>query len=135
MHFRRPAPFKIAIDIAPLVDVVFLLVIFFAASTTFLETSGIQLDLPSSTSTAERETEEITVFLASDGSLEFEGEQVDTSSLGGKLQQALEGQTRRVVVLRADTKTPHGEVVRVMDVIREAGAEALTIAARSPSAN
>ena len=40
---------------------------------------------------------------------------------------------RKLVILRADTNTPHGEVVRVMDLIREAGAQALTVAARTPA--
>jgi biopolymer transport protein ExbD len=134
VNFRRRGHLKVAIDIAPLVDVVFLLVIFFAVSTTFLESSGLKLDLPRSSSTAEREAQELSVGLGSDGRLEFEGETVRLEDLGGLLQEALSGRESKVVVLRADRETPHGEVVRVMDLIRGAGAEALTIAAR-PSSN
>ena len=56
MQFRRSGQQDVQINIAPLVDVVFLLVIFFAVSTTFLESAGLKLELPSSSSTAERET-------------------------------------------------------------------------------
>jgi biopolymer transport protein ExbD len=131
MQFRRPGKLRIGIDIAPLVDVVFLLVIFFAASTTFLETSGLKLQLPRSTATAERQSHEIAVYLAADGEVEFDGERVDLDQLQQRVRGALEGADSKIVVLRADTATPHGKVVEVMDAIRRAGAEGLTVATRS----
>ena len=131
MQFRKFSKPNVAINIAPLVDVVFLLVIFFAVSTTFLETAGLKLELPTSSSTAEREPRELTVLLAADGTLSFAGDTVDHEQLGGRLRSALEQTERKIVVLRADTATSHGEVVRVMDLIRESGAEGLTVAARS----
>jgi len=132
VRFRRPGKLKVTIEIAPLVDVVFLLVIFFAVSTTFLEKSGMKLDLPSSTSHAEREASEITVNLAADGRMEFMGDQVTADILPDLLRKALEERGHNVVVLRADTNTSHGDVIHVMDLIRESGAEGLTVAARSP---
>jgi biopolymer transport protein ExbD len=130
MQFRRPGKLRVAIEIAPLVDVVFLLVIFFAVSTTFLETSGLKLELPSSSSTAERETQEIAVYLAADGRLSFDGEEVTLEQLRERLPQALESAVSKVVILRADTQTPHGQVVKIMDAARSAGAEGLTVATR-----
>ena len=131
MRFRKATRPTVAINIAPLVDVIFLLVIFFAVSTTFLETAGLRLELPTSSSTAEREPREITVLLAADGTLSFEGDTLDHEQLRQRLRPALEATERKIVVLRADTNTAHGEVVRVMDLIRESGAEGLTVAARS----
>jgi len=131
VQFRRKSRAEIAINIAPLIDVVFLLVIFFAVSTTFLETGGLQLELPTSSSTAQREVKDITVFLAADGTVSFDDQEVSRDQLEERLKAALEGTDRKIVVLRADRHTEHGDVVAVMDLIREAGAEALTIAARS----
>ncbi len=131
MHFRRPSRLRVMIDIAPLVDVVFLLVIFFAVSTSFLDTSGLKLDLPTSNATAQRSAREITVNLAADGRMEFDGAVVDRDALLAGLRKALEGSDKKIVVLRADTETPHGVVVNVMDLIREAGADGLTIATRT----
>jgi len=133
VRFRRPSPVRVAIDIAPLVDVVFLLVIFFAVSTTFLESSGLKLELPTSASTATREAEELTVGLAADGRIELDGAIVEREALAGLLRDRLAGAERKVVVLRADTTARHGDVVALMDVIREAGADALTVATRSAS--
>lgn len=130
MQFRPPTHPPAAINIAPLVDVVFLLVIFFAVSTTFLETAGLKLELPSSSSTAPREARELTVFLGEDGTLSFDGEIVEREELGVRLRRALEGNERKLVVLRADRNARHGEVVGVMDVIHESGAEGLTLDAK-----
>ena len=131
MRFHKANRPAVAINIAPLVDVIFLLVIFFAVSTTFLETAGLKLELPTSSSTAEREPRELTVLLAADGTLSFEGDSVDHEQLRQRLRAALDETERKIVVLRADTNTSHGKVVRVMDLIRESGAEGLTVAARS----
>jgi len=133
VQFRRASPLRISIDIAPLVDVVFLLVIFFAVSTTFLESSGLKLDLPTSSSTAEREARDLTVSLSADGRLEFDGRIVTREELPELLRQALAEQEADVVVLRADTSTQHGDVVALMDMIRKAGARTLTVATRSAS--
>jgi len=134
VQFRRPTAPQATINMAPLVDVVFLLVIFFAVSTTFLETAGLKLELPSSSSTAHREPRELTVLLEADGTISFEGEEVDREQLGARLVEALEDSERKLVVLRADRTARHGDVVTLMDLIRDAGAEAMTIAAKPAAA-
>ena len=131
MQFQRPGKASPGINIAPLVDVIFLLVIFFAVSTTFLETAGLDLELPQSTSTAQRDSKEITVFLASDGTLMLGDDAVDRDQIVGLLREQLEQAENKEVALRADAKTSHGQVVEVMDLIREAGAEGLRVAAKA----
>jgi len=130
VRFRRRGRPAVAINIAPLVDVVFLLVIFFAVSTTFEDTAGLELELPDSTSRAERPREEIAVALASDGTIAFRGATVTPDELSERLREALADAEDKNVVLRADTHTEHGQVVDLMDRIRNAGAEGLTVAAR-----
>jgi biopolymer transport protein ExbD len=131
VHFRRGSKLRVAIDIAPLVDVVFLLVIFFAVSTTFQDSAGLKLQLPTSNAAVDREPREITVVLDREGRLEFDGRLVDEESLESELSTALVGRENPLVVLRADKEASHGDVVRIMGLIRQAGAEGLTIAARS----
>jgi len=132
MQFRRPSKVsEVGINISPLVDVIFLLVIFFAVSTTFLETAGLKLELPSSSSTADREVKDVSVVIAADGTLALNDEVLDKETLRTRLRQALEESDRKIVILRADTTTPHGKVVEMMDLIREAGAEGMTIAAKA----
>ena len=131
MQFRRTNSPQATINIAPLVDVVFLLVIFFAVSTTFLETAGLKLELPSSSSTAKREAQVLTVLLSADGTLSYDGASIERPELAQRLKSALETSERKVVVLRADRSARHGDVVAVMDVIQNAGAESMTLAAQA----
>jgi biopolymer transport protein ExbD len=135
MQFRRASAPQATINIAPLVDVVFLLVIFFAVSTTFLETAGMKLELPTSSASAERQPRELTVLLGSDGRISFDGEEIDREGLADRLRAALGERERKLVVLRADREARHGDVVGLMDLIRDAGAEAMTIAARPAGAS
>jgi len=130
VQFRRPSKPDVGINIAPLVDVVFLLVIFFAVTTTFLESAGLQLELPESSSTAQRDTKTLTVSLTAAGQLALDGETLQREALQERLRAALEEREQKFVLLRADTHAEHGDVVRVMDLIRESGAEGLTVDAR-----
>ena len=130
MQFRRASSTPVAINIAPLVDVVFLLVIFFAVSTTFLETAGLELTLPTSSSSSESSPQEITVAVSKDGLLYLEGELMAEDRLATELSERLAAQDEKLVLLRADEQTPHGTVVRIMDLARVAGATGLTVAAR-----
>jgi len=100
-------------------------------STTFLETAGLKLELPASSSTAKREAQVLTVLLAADGTLSFEGETLDLAQLAPRLKQALSNAENKLVSLRADRSTRLEDTVAVMDVIRDAGADGLQIAAQS----
>jgi biopolymer transport protein ExbD len=132
MQFRREDRSEVTINIAPLVDVVFLLVIFFAVSTTFLERSGIELTLPSSSSSVEKPPEQLTVWLSKDGTIAVGSDEVTLEQLQMRLETDLAAMSDKRVVLRADEATEHGRVVEVMDRARAAGAVALTVAAKSP---
>ena len=117
---------KLAVEAGPLV-------IFFAVSTTFLETAGLELTLPTSSSTADAAPAQVTVLLAEDGTLYLDGEPIELAVLAVEMRQRLDAMDKKVVVLRADTDTPHGDVVRLMDLARESGATSLTVSARRES--
>jgi biopolymer transport protein ExbD len=134
VQFRRRARPDFALNIAPLIDVVFLLVIFFAVSTTFLDTAGLRLELPESGSTTTRSERDVTVLLAQDGTIVFDGATVELEALENRLRDVLRTREDRIVVLRADAAATHGQVVRVMDRIHAAGAAGLTVAAREEPA-
>lgn len=130
MQFRPTSSPPVTINIAPLVDVVFLLLIFFAVSTTFLETAGLELTLPASSSSAQGSPQEIMIAVSRDGLLYLEGLRMPEDRLATELRERLAAREKKLVLLRADTQTPHGTVVRIMDLAREAGATGLTIAAQ-----
>ncbi len=127
-HRRRygAAP---GLDLTPMVDVVFLLVIFFMVSTTFitLET-GLPVDLPQAQSAQAQPSELPTVTVTRDERLFLAGAEVDSADLPALLQAAMEATGLTTVVLRADETVPHGFVVEVMDLIKRAGAQRIAIA-------
>jgi biopolymer transport protein ExbD len=122
MKFARSAGTQASINIAPLVDVVFLLVIFFAVSTTFLETAGLKLELPTSASSTDRNPEELAVFMDSDGKLSVDGDVLTLEQLGDTLRPLIQRSDEKLVTLRADKSAQHGDVVAVIDRIKNAGA-------------
>lgn len=134
MELRRRKGLQVRLDISALIDVVFLLLIFFAISTTFLETSGIPLELPESTSTAERKPEDLTIAISAEGTIEFQGRVVSLQELEVFLPHALDESGTRQVTIRADQNARHGKVIGVMDLARRVGASGLTVATKKTRA-
>jgi len=124
---RRREP---SINLAPLVDIVFLLVIFFMVTSTFITPeTGLPVDLPQATSGEARPEGAPTVVVQADGRVFWKGKPTDDAALLAALRTELAGDPVGTVILRADRKTPHGRVVQVMDVIRRAGAKRVAVAA------
>lgn len=117
------------LDLAPMVDVIFTLVIFFMVSTTFvsLET-GLPVDLPQAQSNVAQATDLPTVTITGEGRIYLAGAEVTETSLVAALTPILAGRTDKTVVMRADQTIAYGLPVRVMDLVRQAGAERVAIA-------
>lgn len=117
------------LDLTPMVDVVFLLIIFFMVSTTFITLeSGLPVDLPQARSATAQTSEVPTVTVTGERAIFLAGSQVQEADLVAVLQAQLEASGQGTVVLRADQTVPHGLTVRVMDLIRQAGAQRISIA-------
>ncbi|AJF06312.1 ExbD/TolR family protein [Geoalkalibacter subterraneus] len=134
MAFRRKQQDDARIDMTPMVDVVFLLLIFFMISTTFVETPGIDIRLPeSSARSVDREPEEIKVYLTNEGEI-FLGDEPTTKA---QLEKFLEGKRddagQITFLLLADREARHGMVVELMDLARTSGFSRLAIGTEESS--
>lgn len=122
---------KPAINITPLIDVVFLLLIFFMVSSTFRQTPGIAVALPEA-QTAEALTEdrprEVTV--RADGTIHYDQRPVDRDGLRDALRELMAAEPEVGLVLRADKAAPFQAGLLVMDVAREVGFDRLEIPTR-----
>ncbi|ADI15491.1 ExbD/TolR family protein [Truepera radiovictrix] len=125
----RPLSQGAGLDLTPMVDVVFQLVIFFMVSTTFITLeSGLPVDLPQAQTTQAQTADVPTVTITQDGRIFLAGAEVSEGDLVSALRAALAEAPDRTVVLRADQTIQYGVSVRVMDLIRQAGAERVAIA-------
>jgi biopolymer transport protein ExbD len=122
----RKAKRRVSLDISPLMDVAFQLIIFFAVTTTFLEQAGMQLELPESTTATAEETSPIEVSVTEDGTIRFQGQVVNVDQLESEVA-ALPATERAKITVRADRHVEYGLIVSVIDALRKAGAEGLSL--------
>ncbi len=116
------------LDLTPMVDVVFTLVIFFMVSTTFISLeSGLPVDLPQA-QTQTQTSDLPTVTITGEGRIYLAGAEITEATLAASLRPILETSGATTVVMRADQSIEYGLPVRVMDLIKQAGAERVAIA-------
>ena len=118
------------VNITPLIDVVFLLLIFFMVSTSFSELTQLVVDLPEAEGTPASADSTVLLVVDVQGNMTLDGEPVpnDTGGLSAALRQRLSGNTDIPVTLSADAMTPHQYVVTAMDVAAQLNITRLTIA-------
>ncbi len=128
MRFRRAVERReAAFDLMPLIDVVFLLIIFFMLTTSFRTIfQGIKVDLPTTTTKQERIEQNIIITITKDNVLYLDKTRVTTSNLVSLLKKKLGGE-KGLVMINADKLVRHGKVVETMDLAKQAGADRVGI--------
>ena len=143
MKFSRSSQEEVTINLTPLIDIVFLLLIFFMVSTTFSKESQLRIRLPDASpdSEVEQRPSRLVVAITKSGDYSIRGPNESTghhllsrerSVLAQAMAKGAQGTDELVVVIRADRKTPHEAVVRVMDVARKLGLVRITFATQKP---
>lgn len=118
------------LDLTPVVDVVFNLLIFFALSLNFAATSGgINVKLPSATSAEPVKIEQLTINLTKDGGIVYNDDTIDEAQLKEKLKEVEDKDS--LVIIRADNDVPHGKVVEIMDIAKSEGLSKLAFAVQA----
>lgn len=108
------------INVIPLIDVLLVLLIFFMASASFIANGGLDVKLPASNNQVKNDAgDQFRIIVLKDGTLQFNGATVTEEELIDKLKAHQE--KGEIVVIRADEKSEHGDVVRAMDAARSAG--------------
>jgi len=119
---------RAGLNVTPLIDVVFNLVIFFAVSSTFLEQPGIKLALPEAQKTDLQKIEKAVVFITADQQLLLRDKEISFENLGPVLKDEMERSLDKTLIINADKQVAHGFVVKVMDLARQNGVLKLVIA-------
>jgi biopolymer transport protein ExbD len=130
MRFRKIRDEEPTLGITPLIDIVFLLLIFFMLTSHFHVASGVSIKLPKVTQKSlKKEGETITVMMDREGRTYLKGEKVELEDLAPKLERTVEGEGVVHLLLQADKEVMHGKVVQVMDLAKKAGVLSVIIAA------
>ncbi len=127
MKFRRKPRENVEINLASLIDVVFILLLFFVVTTTFTRETQLKVDLPeaaSGTPPEQSALKQLEVLIAADGSYSLNGRQLrksDLETLSAALQKESEGDNSLPLTISADAKTPHQAVITAMDAAGKLG--------------
>jgi biopolymer transport protein ExbD len=123
-----------SIQLIPLIDVVFFLLAFFMLSTTFVNVNrNLDIELPQSKAGAASEKPVVLeIELGADGKIRLNGEDVTLDAMETLVKQRIHAMRagKRSVVIRADRKTSHGDVVKVMDICKRSGVTEIGVAVR-----
>ncbi|MCG8432355.1 MAG: biopolymer transporter ExbD [Candidatus Omnitrophica bacterium] len=119
------------IDISPLIDCVFILLIFFIVTTTFVEETGVEVDKPQAASSVQLEKNSILIALTDKGEVVYGGRDIGLSGVQPLVKRMLRKEEIPVII-QADNSAQSGLLVRIIDEAKLAGAEKVSLAARKP---
>ncbi|MEI0748101.1 biopolymer transporter ExbD [Brachyspira pulli] len=136
MKFRRRFNIKNGIDLTPMIDIVFNLLIFFMVGSTIVETPQIEISLPKSTSAVGSEKNEtIVISIAKDGKQYINGYEVENLDNNLKELANTEGELEKPVEIRSDEDVRTQILISVIDSVKNAGFTKLSIATQEQNQN
>jgi len=134
MNFRPSKKGRgLIINITSLIDVMFLLLIFFMVTSTFKNQPAINLVLPRSATASETVDTPAILFLTAAGEVYLNDSLIDLDSLAERLERMHIESGEDRMVLRADEKAAHGDVVELIDTIKQSGFTRVSLSARVPT--
>ena len=128
MRFRERGDTEQRIDISPLIDMVFILLIFFMVSTTFVKDMKLELERPTASSATPASTEAIRLYIDNAGDTYLDGQPIRVWVIQSRLRDLLSGAGQQSVLVVTDDQVPAGRLVEVVDQARRAGAQDVGVA-------
>lgn len=130
MEFERRRRVSTNLNLTPLVDVVFNLLLFFMLCSQFVTQPGIKITLPSAVTARLHPEEDIIISITEDNSLYLDERLVTLENLLERLKIEMQRLKKKTVIIKADEKIDLGLAVKVMDLARQAEAERLVISTK-----
>lgn len=118
----------VAIDIAPLIDVVFILLLFFLVTATFVRDTGVDVQRPQASTATTLSAEAMRISIAPSGSAYTEGQRVELPDLERRVRAFVSRQPGAAIIVIPDVQVPSGRLIEVMDAARRAGATDVAVA-------
>ena len=117
-----------AVDIAPLIDIVFILLIFFLVTATFVRPTGVTVDRPRASQSEALEPESLRLSIAQSGAVYADGEELSLTDLRQRVRDFVTGRELAHVIVIPDRRVSSGRLVEVMDEARAGGASQVAVA-------
>lgn len=117
------------IDLTPMLDVVFIMLIFFIVTTSFIRETGIDINRPSAATAQKKAKGNILIAISRNGDIWLDKRQIDIRAVRANIQRLKAKFPQSAVIIQSDTESRTGMLVRVMDQIRLAGVRNISIAA------
>ena len=131
MRFKRHVEFERGqLDIAPLIDVVFLLLIFFMLTSSYIFQPGIKINLPKALTSEVIQEKNLVIAISAEGLIYLNNRLLTLKQLKVHLNEA--ARQERPLLIKADRKASLGKVVQIWDMSREAGLTQINIATNQP---
>ncbi|MBO1255171.1 biopolymer transporter ExbD [Alteromonas sp. 5E99-2] len=118
------------LDMTPMLDVVFIMLIFFIVTTVFVKEAGVEVNKPDASQAFLHKNANIFIAITEDGDVWLDKRLVDSDSVLVNMERLLKEQPTDYVIIQADIKSKHGLVVEVMDQVKAAGIDRISVAAR-----
>ncbi len=135
MRLPAAAKKKPRIEIIPMIDTMFFLLVFFMIATLSMTIQqGMPVSLPTAESSTDTKTENVSLTLTEDGGLYYNKEVITLQELEQRLVNLRQTATDPSLLINADKQVPHGRVIKVMDLIRLSGITSMGIATEPSSA-
>lgn len=119
-----------AIDMTPMLDIVFIMLIFFIVTTVFVKEAGIEVNKPEAGYAVLHKNANIFIAVTEDGDVWLDKRQVALDSVRANIERLLTEQPTDYVIIQADIKAKHGVIVEIMDQVKAAGVDRVSVAAR-----
>jgi len=134
MRLPVSAKKKPRIEIIPMIDTMFFLLVFFMIATLSMTIQkGMPVNLPTAESSTEPLPEQVSLTLTEEGALYYNKEAITFDELEKRLVHLWQSSSEPSLLINADDQVPHGKVIKVMDLIRLSGITSMSIATQPPS--
>ncbi len=133
MQLTQKEPKKLTLNLTSLIDVLFILIIFFAVSSTFIEQPGIDLKLPEAESSRAFSTQKVILYVDKDKNLFLNDQLITLNTMMDEIKKLNAFRKDKSIVLKADTHVEHGRIIEVMDALRRNGVYKIIVSTTVPS--
>jgi len=131
-HINNPMKRPVNINLTPMIDMVFILLIFFIVTTSFVKETGVEINRPTAKTAERHEKGNILVAITKNGEIWIDRRRVDAQSVRANIERLRAQNSEGAVIIQADEASQTGLLVKIIDQIRLAGIANISIAASEP---